>query len=131
MQSGSLLRRMFKLAQRQGKVTNVPYFPMERESEPREGFVERRDFESLRRAMPAHLHPALTFCYENGCRTGAMNRTGAMKKILWPWVDLRKREVSLPPGIIKNRKPLIVPLSVELAAICSRRNSRPTDRYST
>jgi integrase len=106
---------MFKLAQRQGKVANVPYFPMERESEPREGFVERRDFESLRRAMPAHLHPALTFCYENGCRTGAM------KKILWPWVDLRKREVSLPPGIIKNRKPLIVPLSVELAAMLKKK----------
>jgi hypothetical protein len=48
---------MFKLAQRQGKVTNVLYFPMERESKPREGFVERRDFERLRRAMPAHLHP--------------------------------------------------------------------------
>jgi integrase len=31
--------------------------------------------------------------------------------------DLRKREVSLPPGIIKNRKPLIVPLPVELAAM--------------
>jgi integrase len=87
---------------------------MERESEPREGFVERRDFERLRRTMPAHVHPALTFCYENGCRTGAM------KKILWPWVDFRKREVSLPAGIIKNRKPLIVPLSVELAAMLKK-----------
>jgi hypothetical protein len=64
--------------------------------------------------MPAHLHRALTFCYENG------SWTGAMKKILWPWVDLRKREVSLPPGIIKNRKPLIVRFSVALAAMRSR-----------
>jgi integrase len=116
----AFLRRMFKLAQQQGKVTSAPYFPMERESEPREGFVERRDFEGLRRAMPVYLHPALTFCYENGCRTGAI------KKILWPRVDLRKREVSLQPGIIKNRKPLIVPLSVELAVMLKKKYQ--TDR---
>jgi|ERR1700722_370170 len=109
------LRRMFKLAQRQGKVANVPYFPMERESEPREGFLERRDFDRLRATMPGHLHPALTFCYETGCRTGAM------KKIIWPWLNLDKREVSLPPGIIKNRKPLILPLSVELVAMLKKK----------
>jgi integrase len=106
---------MFRLAQRQGRVTNVPYFPMERKSKPREGFVERRDFERLRRAVPTHLHPVLTFCYKNGCRTGAT------KKILWPFVDLRKREVSLPPEIVKNRRPLIVLVSVELAAMLKKK----------
>jgi integrase len=35
--------------------------------------------------------------------------------------SLRKREVSLPPGIIKNRKPLIVPLSVELEAMLKKK----------
>ena len=109
------LRRMFKLAQQQGRVSNVPYFPMQRESEPREGFVERPDFEYLRGEMPQHLRPALTFCYENGCRTGAMS------KIIWSWVNLEKREVNLPPGIVKNRKPLIVPLSQELAAMLRKK----------
>jgi len=109
------LRRMFKLAQQQGKVSNVPYFPMQRESEPREGFVERPDFERLRAEMPEHLHPALTFCYETGCRTGAAG------KIIWPWVNLATREVNLPPGIVKNRKPLIVPLSDELVAMLKKK----------
>ncbi len=109
------LRRMFKLAQQQGKVSNVPYFPMQRESEPREGFVERPDFERLRAEMPEHLHPALTFCYETGCRTGAA------VKIIWPWVNLATREVNLPPGIVKNRKPLIVPLSDELVAMLKKK----------
>lgn len=45
-----------------------------------------------------------------------------MKKILWPWADLRKREVSLPPGIVKNRRPLIVPVSVELAAMLKKKS---------
>jgi len=34
----AMLRRMFKLAERESKVSNVPYFPMHKESEPREGF---------------------------------------------------------------------------------------------
>src|SRR5262249_4183403 len=108
-------RRMFKLAQQQGKVSYVPYFPMQRESEPREGFVERTGFERLRREMPEHLHAALTFCYETGCRTGAMS------KIIWSWVNLETREVNLPPGIVKNRKPLILPLSDELVAMLKKR----------
>jgi len=45
----AMLRRMFKLAERESKVSNIPYFPMQQESEP-----------------------GLTFCYETGCRTGAM-----------------------------------------------------------
>jgi integrase len=110
------LRRMFKRAQRQGKVANIPYLPMERESEPREGFLERREFERLRAAMPEHLHPALTTCYETGYRTDAMQ-----KIIWWPLLKLAKREVSLPPGIAKNRKPLTFSLSVELVAMLKKK----------
>jgi integrase len=108
------LRRMFKLAQREGKVSSTPYFPMQQESEPREGFVERPEFEKLRQAMPAGLHPALTFCYETGCRTGAM------KKIVWQWMNLAKREMNLPAGIIKNRKALALPLSTELVGMLKK-----------
>src|SRR5947199_1798856 len=36
----AMLRRMFKLAERESKVSNVPYFPMQKESEPREAFLE-------------------------------------------------------------------------------------------
>jgi len=110
----AMIRRMFKLAQREGKVSNTPYFPMQQESEPREGFVERKDFEKLRAVMPVRLHPALTFCYEDGCRTGTM------KKILWQWVNLNKREMYLPAGIIKNRKPLTLPLSAELVGMLKK-----------
>jgi len=65
-----------------GRFPHVPYFPMQRESEPRQRFLERPDFERLRAVKPEHLHVSLTFCYENRCRTGAM------RKIIWPWVAL-------------------------------------------
>jgi integrase len=108
------LRRMFKLAHREGKVSAIPYFPMSQESEPREGFVERPDFERLRSEMPVALRPALTFCYETGCRTGAM------KRIVWPWVNLETKEMHLPAGVIKNRKPLVLPLSTELVTMLEK-----------
>ena len=109
-----MLRRMFKLAERESKVSNVPYFPMQKESEPREAFLEGPRFEKLRAEMPELLRPTLTFCYETGCRTGAM------AKVVWPWVNLADQEISLPPGVVKNRKP-IVPLSDELTAMLKKK----------
>ena len=111
----AMLRRMFKLAERESKVSNIPYFPMQKESEPREGFLERPKFEKLRTEMPEPLRATLTFCYETGCRAGAM------AKVVWPWVNLAEQEISLPPGIVKNRKPLIVPLSDELTAMLKKK----------
>src|SRR5437870_4694529 len=110
----AMLRRMFKLAERESKVSNVPYFPMQKESEPREAFLEGPRFEKLRAEMPELLRPTLTFCYETGCRTGAM------AKVVWPWVNLADQEISLPPGVVKNRKP-IVPLSDELTAMLKKK----------
>lgn len=43
-----------------------------------------------------------------------------MKKILWQWVNLTKREMYLPAGIIKNRKPLTLPLSAELVGMLKK-----------
>src|SRR6266478_4390781 len=111
----AMVRRMFKLAEREGKVSNVLYFPMQKESEPREGFLERPKVEKLRAEMPEPLRATLTFCYETGCRAGAM------AKVVWPWVNLAEQEISLPPGIVKNRKPLIVPLSDELTAMLKKK----------
>jgi integrase len=64
--------------------------------------------------MPRHPRPALTFCYETGCRTGAMAKVNlAMSKAC--------HAGSVPPGILKNRKPLIVPLSNELVAMLKKK----------
>jgi len=53
----------------------------------------------------------------------------AMAKVVWPWVNLAEQEISLPPGIVKNRKPLIVPSRMS-SRPCSRRNSEATAQYS-
>jgi integrase len=62
------LSRMFTLAMKEGKLQGKPYFPREKESKPRKGFLKRPEFEQLRDAFPKHLRPLITFLYETGCR---------------------------------------------------------------
>jgi integrase len=106
----ALLRRMFTLAIEEKLIQSKPKFPMQKESDPREGF----EFEQIRPEMPANLHPYLTFAYETGCRPGAT------KQIVWPWVHLADKEIHLPARAVKNRYPLILPLSNELVGMLKK-----------
>ena len=110
----ALLRRAFNLARQKGKIQNVPYFPMGKESEPRKGFVEREQFTNLRNAMPENLRPLLTFLYTTGCRFGAATR------IQWSWVNLESATIELPAEVTKNDDPLTLPLSTELVAMLKK-----------
>jgi integrase len=110
----ALLRRMFRLAQRENKIQNVPYFPMEEESPARTGFVEQKDFQKLRDALPEALRPFVTFLYQTGCRTGAA------RKIVWQWVDLNAAILELPAGVTKNGDALTLPISTELVGMLKK-----------
>src|SRR6267378_8183812 len=111
----ALLRRMFMLAIKEGKLQSKPYFPMEKESKPRKGFVERPEFEQLRDTLPEHLHPLVTFLYESGCRYGAAT------EIMWEWVNLEAGIIEIPAGVTKNDDALTLPLSSELLAMLNKR----------
>jgi integrase len=109
----ALLRRMLVLAQREGKVAEVPHVPMLKESDPREGFLYPEEFTKLRAAMPENLHPIMTYLYFTGCRVGAACA------IEWTQIvfDGDRVEVRLPISQVKNRKPLLLPLPEELATM--------------
>jgi integrase len=111
----ALLRRMFMLAIKEGKLQSKPYFPMEKESKPRKGFVERPEFEQLRDTLPEHLHPLVTFLYESGCRYGAAT------EIMWEWVKLEEGIIEIPAGVTKNDDALTLPLSTELLSMLNKR----------
>lgn len=118
----ALLRRMFMLAKREGKIQNVPYFPMQKESPARKGFVEQAEFEKLREALPGNLRPLVTFLYLTGCRYGAAT------EIVWAWVKLDEGMIEVPPGVTKNGEALTLPLSAELAGMLRkmfRTDSKP------
>jgi integrase len=106
----AMLRRMMMLTAWEKNLQFImPHFPMASEvGNARKGFVKPDQFVKLRTAMPKHLHPLVTFLYTTGCRTGAA------KKIVWNWVDLREEVIEIPEGVVKNDDPLTLPIDPEL-----------------
>jgi integrase len=110
--SNALLRRMLNLAhERDGKLREVPYIPMLKEPDPREGFLEPQKFDELCAVMPENLQPILLYLYRTGCRTGAA------KKIDWSQVSFngKRVEILLRAGQVKNKRPLLLPLPDKIA----------------
>jgi len=104
----ALLRRMFRLAVRDGKLRDVPYFPMLKEASPRNGFLEHREYQKLRQELPQYLRPILAMGYYAGMRLGEI------LKLRWINVDLTNAEVRLESGTTKNNEPRTIPLTREL-----------------
>lgn len=102
----TMLRSMLNLARKEGRLrlADVPHFPMPQDSQPRQGFVNPDVFETLRKALPAHLRPLITFIYFTGCRKGAA------RKITWAMVNDDCSEIELPAAITKTKEPITLPL---------------------
>jgi integrase len=109
--SNALLRRMLVLAHREGKLQEVPYVPMLKEPEPRQGFLHPAKFSELHDAMPENLQPLLFYLYLTGCRTAAA------KKVDWTQVSFNgeRVEILLRAEQVKNKRPLLLPLPDKLA----------------
>jgi len=104
----SLLRRLFSLAIRSGKIARVPYIPMPRVDNVRKGFIEREGYMKLLAALPEYLRPMVTMAYTTGMRRGEMVTLG------WDNVDLLNRQVRLNAGETKNGEGRVIPLADEL-----------------
>jgi integrase len=104
----ALLRRMFRLAAADGKLREVPHFPMLKEAPPRKGFLEHADYQKLRQDLPEHLRPVLAIGYYSGMRLGGILKFRRLN------VDLANAEIRLDPGTTKNEEPRTIPMPSEL-----------------
>ena len=84
-----VLARMFSLAVESGKLAYKPKVPMLKENNARTGFFEPEQFESVRKHLPEHLRPLVTFMYVTGWRRSEV--TG----LQWRQIDFQGREVRL------------------------------------
>ena len=99
---------MFRLAVADGKLREVPHFPMLKEAPPRKGFLEHADYRNLRQELPQHLRPVLALGYYAGMRLGEILR------LRWLNVDWVNAEIRLDPGTTKNDEPRTIPMPGEL-----------------
>jgi integrase len=109
------LRRAFRLAVKDNRLSRVPNIEMLAEADPRENFVEPNQFEKIHGELPDYLRDLARFGYTVGWRKGAL--TG----LRWEAVDRENRRVYLRRSGSKNKKPYVLVLTGELAAIIERR----------
>ena len=103
----ALLRRMFRLAVQDGKLRDVPHFPMLKEAPPRKGFLEYSHFQRLRGELPEYLRTVVTMAYYTGMRLGEI------LNLRWRNINFLEAEARLDPGATKNDEPRTIPLAGE------------------
>jgi integrase len=101
------LKRMFKLAMKDGKLQAMPNISMLKEASPRKGFLEFGEFQKLRDNLPERLKPVLTLGYDTGMRLGEI------RNLKWEQVNLQEREIRLHAGETKNDEARTIPLNSE------------------
>ncbi|HJT71422.1 MAG TPA: tyrosine-type recombinase/integrase [Terriglobales bacterium] len=116
--SVSALRRMFNLAKKQGKLREVPYFPMVKEAAPRQGFFEREQYDALFSALPDYLRLPLALGYFTGMREGEI------LGLRWNQVDFLSRIIRLQAGETKNGEGREIPIAPQLLELLRQQRAR-------
>lgn len=105
------LKRMFRLAVEINHLDRVPHFPMLRESNPRQGFMDQECFRAVVQRLPDYLKPVAEFAYFTGWRLGEIT------SLSWDQLDLANSEVRLWAGTTKNQEGRARPLGPETSKI--------------
>lgn len=103
----AVLKRMFSLAVKGGKLLFRPHIPMLTENNVRTGFFEREQFESVRAHLPEAYRGAVTFAYLTGWRIQS-----EVLALEWRQVDDYGGCVRLDSGATKNREGRLFPFDV-------------------
>jgi integrase len=102
----ALLRMAFNLGRKQTppKILNVPYFPMVKEDNARQGFLSDENYPKLRDALPDYLKPWFVVAYHCGVRKGEL--------LAWKWdqVDFDHGLVTLEAANTKTGRARVVPI---------------------
>jgi integrase len=106
------LRSAFNLAKAEYNLKHVPHFPMPKDSEARQGFLDQKNFGAFLAKFPEHIKPTIEFYYYTGARTGAV------KAITWAMVNEDADgdiNISVPATALKQKEnwefPLVGPLA--------------------
>jgi integrase len=96
----SVLRAMLRLGVRHKLVSldRMPTIEMYAPSDPRQGFIEREQYQKLLDALPEWLKPVLTFAFQTAWRKEEI------LGLKWAHIDMTERQITLPSRMSKNGK---------------------------
>jgi integrase len=109
------LRRAFRLAVRQKRISVAPTITMLPENNARQGFVEPATFHEIAEHLTAPLDDVAHFGYLTG------SRKNEVVTLAWSNVDRTRGLITIVREHSKNAEPRIIPLTPALAAIIERR----------
>ena len=94
----SVLRAMFHLGIRYKMVSadRAPFIEMHSPADPRQGFIEREEYEALHSVLPEWLKPVLTFAFQTGWRKEEI------LGLKWECIDMKERQITLPGRMSKS-----------------------------
>lgn len=104
----SALKRMLRLGYQADCVVRVPFIPMLKEDNVRQGFFDHSEYINLLKALPSYIRPIATFGYRTGWRKAEI------LGLTWGRVDLKERTVALTPDQTKNKEARSLYLDDEL-----------------
>jgi integrase len=113
------LKRMLNLGAKETppKVNRVPYIPMLKENNAKEGFFEDSDYAALLKELPEYIQGIVQFAYWTGWREAQI------RNITWKMVKIKDRLITAPGRITKNSKPHTVYMNDPLLKIIKERRS--------
>lgn len=105
----SALKRMFSLAMKETppRVAQIPHIPMLKESKPREGFFEHKDYLKIMRAAPMYLKGVIGLAYRSGIREEEA------LSIEWKQIDFNEKMIRLDDT--KSDEPRNVPFDDQMS----------------
>jgi len=106
-----LLRRMLKLAVQENRIPKCPHFPLLKEAEPRQGFLEHDKFAKLYAELPERLRAFVLFLYTTGCRTGEA------KKLTWSQIDWTEQVLRVEAEQTKNNVARTIPIADDVVRL--------------
>jgi len=102
----SILRIALNLGRKctPAKVETVPFFPMVREENARQGFLTDQQYAKLRDVLPDYLKPLFITAYHTGVRLGEL--------LAWDWdqVDWKQAFITLRASETKSGRSRAVPI---------------------
>jgi integrase len=109
------LRRAFRLAVEQERLSSAPVIKLLAEDNAREGFLDPGDFEAVVGHLPGYLQDFGRYAYASGWRRGEV------RTLEWADVDRAAGRVTLRREHSKSKEPRILSLTPTLAALIERR----------
>lgn len=122
----SLLRSVVNRAERKwGWIERAPRFALYPEPEGRDSVLELEQIPKLLGELPEHLRDMVTFSLATGLRTSNVT------KAKWEWIDLKRKQMTVPVDSFKTKRNHTIPLVPTAVEVLVRQLGKHPERVFT